>query len=176
MFVSGFARSLLNAAALKGLTQAYGHSKLYFNDLMKKNIKEGSNLYIHPEYTHLKDLSIYKAQEQTGALFHGARDPVPVLNCARENGFLPPGRALHVVNMDEVSTARAISGPNGVMALIENNQGVAVDSYGNTQISLHTPKKIIGIWSKDQGRVSKEYAFFQSLKFFSNQLLKKPNS
>jgi len=165
----------LSLATLKELTQAYGHSKLYFNDLMKKGVQEGSNLYIHPEYTHLKDMSIYKAQEKTGALFHGARDPLPVLKHARENGVLPPGRALHVVNKDEVSTARAISGPNGVMALIENSQGVAVDAYGNTQISLHLPKKIIGIWSKDQGRLSKEYAFFQSLKFFGNQLLKKPN-
>lgn len=175
MFVSGLNRSLLSAVTLKGLTQAFGNSKIYFNDLMKKNLQEGSNLYIHPEYTHLKDLSIYKAQEQTGGLFHGARDPLTVLQHARENGVLPPGKALHVVNRSEVSTARAISGPSGVMALIENNHGVAVDAYGNTQISLHVPKKIIGIWSKDQGRVSKDYAFFQSIKFFGNQLLKKPN-
>lgn len=146
-------------------SSCYLSAKNHFKGL-QSNVTFGKNLYISPENTDLEKCNIYEAQKITGALFHGARDAQTVIHLATKHGAFPPGKGLHVVDANDVSAARSIAGPHGVMVLVENKQGVASDAYGNMQIPLHLPKKIIGIWEKDTDRISIDWAFYSSIRHY----------
>jgi hypothetical protein len=137
--------------------------------------KYGSNLYIDPSRAYLKDLSIYDVHRKTGGFFHGARDSKKVLDLAAKHGGFPAGIALHVTNFEEVAQARTYAGDKGVMVLVEADAAPHMDAYGNMQLSLHLHKKIIGVWEKDQGRVSTEVAACRACFEWFNQL-KSPRS
>ena len=150
-------------------SSSYLVAKNHFNKL-QSGFTFGKNLYISPENTHLKEYTIYEVQKITGALFHGARDAQTVIHLAKKNGAFPPGKGLHVVDATDVSSARMIAGPQGVMVLVENTHGVASDAYGNMQIPLHLPKKILGIWEKDSDRVSIDWALFSSVRRYISEI------
>jgi hypothetical protein len=150
-------------------SSCFSAAKTHFEQL-RTGFTFGKNLYISPENRHLKDCNIYQVQTLTGALYHGARDSQTVLDLANQHGAFPPGKGLHVVDAPDVSAARMIAGPNGVMVLVENKHGVASDAYGNMQIPLHLPKKIVGIWEKDAGRASVDWALYASIRRFIHDM------
>jgi hypothetical protein len=93
-----FARNVLDKRIR---SSCYSAAKNHFQQLpweLRSGFIFGKNLYISPEYTHLKDCNIYEVQNLTGALYHGARDPQTVLDLAKQHGAFPPGKGLHVAD------------------------------------------------------------------------------
>ena len=88
-----FARNIFDRRVRSSCCSA---AKTHFEQL-RSGFIFGKNLYISPQYSHLKDCNIYEVQNLTGALYHGARDSQTVLDLAKQHGAFPPGKGLHVV-------------------------------------------------------------------------------